>query len=86
MYKWYDSLPLFLLAFVGGIVLFIVVFLLGARAVSIHYDKAGCHTYATQTGRETRFVNYTYWSWDCLVRSTDGKWISKDQLREFPTK
>ena len=63
------------LLLVGGI-MFI------GRNVSHHYDKAACHSFAQRTGRTVKFADYTYWSWDCLTPSTDGKWISIDRLWE----
>lgn len=55
----------------------------GARQLSHHYDAAGCHRFGTESSREVRFVDYTFWSWDCLTPTSDGKWIPTDQLRDF---
>jgi hypothetical protein len=68
---------------IGGAVLAFCLIMLGTRQVTIHYDRAACHSFATQTERQTKFVTYTYWSWDCLTPTGDGKWISTDNLREF---
>ena len=71
------------LLIVGGAAIFVCAVVLIANATEKHYDRAGCHSFADRTGRETRFVEYTYWSWDCLTPSEDGKWISVDNLRDF---
>jgi len=69
-------------------VLMVAVILFGVvgftvRNITIHYDRAACGAFADKTSRETKFVSYTYWSWDCLTPSGDGKWISTANLREF---
>ena len=78
------SVLLFLIAVVAGICL--VVFLVAAlavRPISRHYDAASCHSFGKQSGRTVRFVDYTYWKWDCLTPSSDGKWISVKMLRDL---
>lgn len=54
-----------------------------ANRISKHYDKAACHSYSTNTGRQVRFVTYTFWSWDCLTPAADGKWIPTSNLRDL---
>lgn len=68
---------------VAGLLLLIFGFLIptvtyGQRA----YGRTECASYGQQTGRPTKFAIYT--SFDtghCLVRITNGEWVSKDQLR-----
>lgn len=74
-------------AMVGGIILAValivgVVAVIGTR-VQKHYDRAACHSFQQATGRETHFVAYTYWSWDCLTPGADGKLISTSALRDL---
>lgn len=45
-------------------------------------DKTSCEIFADQSGRETKFVDYNWGSWDCLTPQSDGKWISTSMLRE----
>jgi len=41
-----------------------------------------CEAFATESYRETKFVQYTFWQPDCLT-SKDGKvWISAYNLRD----
>jgi hypothetical protein len=54
----------------------------GANAVTKHFTKVNCVAFSRETGRETRYAEYTYWSFDCLAKTNDGKWLPKDQLRE----
>jgi hypothetical protein len=66
-----------------GLVGFIVAAVFGAMLISQHYDRVSCHTFAQNTRRETRFVHYTAYSWDCLTRTKGDKWIPTKNLREF---
>lgn len=47
-------------------------------------DRNTCASYQQQTGRDTRFVVYTWVSWECLTPAADGKWIPTSQLRDLP--
>lgn len=71
----------------GGLAaIIVVVFVIAALIVvpiSRHYDAAACHSFGKQSDRTVRFVNYTYWKWDCLTPSSDGKWISTSMLRDL---
>lgn len=52
----------------------------GGRA----YGRVECRNWGRQTERPVRFVVLTSWdSGSCLTRDDHGKWISKDQLRQF---
>lgn len=53
---------------------------LGARFVSHHYDVKRCDRWGQETGRETRFADYHFWSWQCLTRSQDGRWVPIDKV------
>lgn len=46
--------------------------------------RVECRNWSTQTDRPARFVVYTSWdTGSCLTRDDHGKWISKDQVRQF---
>ena len=48
-----------------------------------HYSKATCDGYAAQANRQTRWVSYTFFTYECLTRIDEhGEWISTDQLRD----
>lgn len=66
----------------GGIALFIVVGVLTTTPISRHYDHLNCRKFGQNTGRVVKFVNYSYWSWECLTPSRDGRWIPTSQLRD----
>jgi hypothetical protein len=67
-----------------GLVLVIVALLLAVmlpiRQLIHHYDIADCRNFASQSGYETKFAQYTWWTWDCLAETDNGKWVSKDNL------
>lgn len=62
--------------FAGGLVT------VGTR-ISKHYDHINCTQFGEQSKRQVRFVTYSFWAWDCLTPTADGKWISTKNLREF---
>ena len=43
-------------------------------------EKA-CYVFSKESGRETKFVEYTFWTRDCLTPVEGGKWISAFNLR-----
>ena len=45
-------------------------------------DRNACTKFAEQSNRETKFVDYSFWYWDCLTPTKDGKWISTYNLRD----
>lgn len=55
----------------------------GGVELGRHYGRVNCQRYAQNTQRQVRFVNYTFWSWDCLTPnpSQPGTWIPIGQLR-----
>lgn len=88
-FRWADSLPWSDRRSDWGVLL--GVLLVGAAATAAivmavvvfvaHLDRASCNAFADNSGRETRFVRYTYWTWDCLTPQADGRWIPVDALR-----
>lgn len=47
-------------------------------------EKSNCYSWAEQTGREAKFRGYGVGGleWDCFVRTADGTWLPKSQLRD----
>lgn len=72
----------FVAALLVAVVLVVGGIGLVARQVTHHYDASNCRRFGQETSREVRFVEYTFWSWDCLTPSGAGQWISIDALRE----
>ena len=69
---------LFALAGIAGLVLTILAI---TFPISAGYDKRQCYRYGNLTGREVKYQRFSYWTWDCYVRTESGNWISKDQVR-----
>lgn len=74
----YDDLKVILWA-IGIIVLVVIGVTYFAKAI----DMSQCYKFGEVSGRETKFVQYTAVSWDCLTPQKDGKWISTTLLREI---
>ncbi len=68
------------IAIVVGIV---VIFTVGLTSMGASIDSGSCQQFGVNSNRETRFVRYNYFSWDCLTPSKDGKWISAYNLRDI---
>lgn len=53
--------------------------------LAYYSERSSCRAFGQQTGREVRFVHLVEvgvpLSWDCLVSTADGRWISRSQLR-----
>lgn len=49
---------------------------------ALRQGAKSCQTYATQTSRETKYVNMAWGDWSCMV-SVNGNWIDRENLREF---
>lgn len=74
-----------LLAPVGIILLVIVataILTLAGNAGDRHLVRESCAAFGRESGREVRYVDYTFWTRDCLCQAKDGKWISTSLLRE----
>ena len=71
-----SGVALFIATLIGGVIV-------GSTAYSKQQDRIACRVFSEQSSRETRFVIYNYWKWDCLTPSGDGKWISTTALRQF---
>ena len=66
-------LGIFLAAFIGFPLLFIVIFI----PISALW-RYQCHNYATNTNRQ---VKYNYWSAKCYVDTPNG-WFTYDQINQ----
>lgn len=73
--------------FIGAIAVSIIMVCslvgMGLRTAARHLDRVDCDGYGSQEqAAPTRFVDYSYWGWDCLVWSEpDGLWIPKHNYR-----
>lgn len=68
---------------VAGVVALLVVIGIPIRQITHHYDVKSCGIFAEESGYQTKFVDYNFFSWDCLARRDDGKWVSRDNLRDM---
>jgi len=80
------------LGFVAGVAAFLFIIcpaaVLGARGLDHHGAVNTCRSYETKLGIDTEFVDYTYWSYECVTQ-VDGQWVPASdyihviQLREL---
>lgn len=48
----------------------------------VRHDETVCTRFGEQTEREVRFARYSYWEWECLVKTGDG-WVTRDNIVKF---
>lgn len=53
------------------------------RQVHHHYSVESCRQFAAQAGYETRFIDLTFWDYQCLAK-VGQNWVPTDQLRGIP--
>lgn len=84
-----DDWGLTLFGFICTLVVVVSAFVAATLAVvgviAYYGERASCNAFGEQTSRTVRFVHLVDpgvpLSWDCLVRTADGRWISRSQLR-----
>lgn len=43
------------------------------------HDRRVCNEFADVSEREVRFEHYSFWEWECLVRTDEG-WVGRDRI------
>lgn len=77
------------MGFLGEIVGVVVAFMLvfgGLAFAGNEWEKSqmreACAVFEDESGRDTKFVEYTHWRFDCLTPTDGGEWISTFNLRD----
>ncbi len=74
--------------FLGVVVFLSLVILLslsiplGIRMWDHNNQVTVCRRFQEETGYQTKFVDYNFFYYECLLKGSDGKWIPADKLRE----
>ena len=63
--------------------LIFLLLIVGGRQIDHHYEQNKCHGFGQATGRVVKWADYSFWNYECLTPSKDGKWVTTDQLREM---
>lgn len=61
----------------------VAVMVIGALSFIKHQTRIQCEGFSQTANRETRYVEYSYWSFDCLTPDKGDKWISTEMLRSI---
>ena len=64
------------------VVLFMSAVMIPTVFIKRHYAQINCSQFSLQSNREVKFVNYSFWKWECLTPTKNEKWISVDSLRD----
>lgn len=71
------------LAFLGGFMLLFVglvaAAIFGVTVLDRSQTSRACVAFEQQTGRETEFMSFTWWTYDCMVRTERG-WVGIDAV------
>jgi uncharacterized membrane protein len=78
----FDSDGLFIGAFLAAAVSVVVAVIVVIIAVAVPMDRGSCNRYSVATGRTVAFHRWSYFSWDCMVRTPDG-WFPRDEIRSI---
>jgi hypothetical protein len=52
----------------------------GVRQLDHHYAVPNCRKQSVAYQRETKFVDYNYWSYECLVKTNNGTYVNINNL------
>jgi hypothetical protein len=63
------------------VIALVAVAVFGARGAVHHLDVNTCQRFGQESAHETRFIDYHFWDWDCLVLLGNGKWVPVNYLR-----
>lgn len=55
----------------------IVLVVMGGRTWARHIGVNNCDDFGVEAEVDTKFVDYHYFSWECLVRDDDFGWVPK---------
>jgi hypothetical protein len=61
-------------------ILFGVALSFGMWKLDISQFKGACKKFGASSGREVKFVQYSFNSYDCLVKVSPDRWIPKENL------
>lgn len=65
----------------GGIVAGVIVLGVAVRGFDHWATQRSCPERGEAMGMESKFVDYTFWSYECLVQLDDGRWVGVDKVR-----
>lgn len=66
-----------------GLTVAVAVIGLPIRQVAHHVDNNTCAAFGVVSGYEVKFVDFNFFSWDCLVLTADGTWVPKNSIRNI---
>lgn len=70
--------------FILGLAVVLVLGFAGIISFGKSQLRTACYKFEAVSGFETKYVEYTYFHYDCLAEQEDGRWIST-ALMYYPT-
>jgi hypothetical protein len=74
--------PLIFVVGITGFVALMAGTYLPIRQIDHNLTVSKCHTFAEASGYQTKFVDFNFFSYDCLGKTSDGRWIPTDRLHD----
>jgi hypothetical protein len=65
------------------IAVMLAVIIFGVRQVKHHIEVSTCEQFSIQSGHQTKFADYNFFSFECLVKADNNKWVPLKGLREM---
>lgn len=72
---------LFLIKLTSTVLFAFFILFFGGNAIQKQQIRESCNSFNKTSGWETKYVEYTYISVDCLAKQDNGKWVSAYNLR-----
>jgi hypothetical protein len=54
--------------------------LVGVTVIQRQLNREQCQNTARLTGRDVKFASYNYFNFECIVKDTNGKWVSYNNI------
>lgn len=85
--KWYNNewgmmkmrytAPIFLT--ICAVIIFSLAW--GIAAFDASYQHRQCNRYSRETGRETKYIKFSHWTYTCYVKVNGNRYVTIDQFR-----
>lgn len=79
-YGWYGGYVIASVVLVIGLIVGLCLAIIPPAVKG--YDERQCARYSSASGFETKFEDYSYWTWQCYVRYQD-RWVTSEDFNHL---
>lgn len=58
-----------------------IIAIIAIRQLDYHYSKLACSSFGIQSGYKVKWADYNYLDYGCLIKTSNGHWIDKENLQ-----